>query len=222
MDQVQFHKVPPNCGISLSITTRFKKAADYKGYWIGVDKKSYIICRLNGADSSTGINLISEGCEVNARFHWDGKLIAFRSEIVALINEPARWMILQYPQNVMSMPLRKYDRYECYQPATLHLDSKHVLRGVLKDISERGCKFVPSAANKFNINVLKDKNLQLQTRFPKRDEPVILTCQIKNTPNERNEFALGCQFVQDYELVNQQIEYQLVDKAFEKKIQGIA
>ncbi len=221
MTQVAFHKVPPGCELNFSINTRFKKGAEYRGYWIGLDQKNYIICCLKSADAFTGINIISEGCEVSARFHWDGKLIAFHSEISSLLNEPARWMVLRYPRSVMSMPLRKHDRYECYQPATLHLDAKHILKGVLKDISAQGCKFVPKAASKFNISLLKDKTLQLQTRFPKQDKPVILSCQIKNTPNERNEFALGCQFIQHYPLITQQIEYQLVDKTFEKKLQGI-
>lgn len=222
MTEVAFHKVPPGCELKLSISTRFKKEAEYQGYWIGLDQKDYIICRLKSINTQNGINIISEGCEVSARFHFDGKLIAFHSKISSLLNEPTKWMVLHYPHSIMSMPLRKYDRYECYQPATLHLDAKHIIKGLIKDLSAQGCKFIPKAASQFNIGLLKDKTLQLQTRFPKQDKAVILSCQIKNTPNERNEFALGCQFIQDYPLVKQQIEYQLVDKSFEKKIQGIA
>lgn len=211
-EQVPFHKVPPNCEITLRITTRFKKIAEFKGYWVGIDKKNYIICRLDGASSSSGMNIISEGCEVNARLYWDGKLIAFSSEIASLINEPARWMILHYPQHAISSPLRKSHRYECHQTATLRLDSQHVLKGVIKDISLQGCKFVPSIANKFDIDLLKGKDLQLETRFPASQSSNFLTCQVKNMPNDRGELAIGCKFIRDYKVIYQQISHQLVDK----------
>ncbi|RKF17770.1 PilZ domain-containing protein [Alginatibacterium sediminis] len=206
-------RVPNNITLGVNVTTRYKQEVEFEARWIGCDETDFIILRITGLKSESGLNLVSAGCPVRVRVNINGKLLAFSSEISSLLNEPKRWMIIKYPIDLMEMPLRKQTRFESYMYATLHLDSKYVIKGILKDLSLKGCKFVPSGVEKFNINLLKKKTLQLQTRFPEHQEDTIIKIQVRNTPKDRKEFALGLMFMGDTSVVRQQIKRQLVNQS---------
>jgi len=73
-----------------------------------------------------------------------GSIYSFDSEIIGRTSKPVSTLILSYPAEVTRRGLRSTPRTNCCLPASVTVE-KDVFRGLLVDISARGCRFVHQA-----------------------------------------------------------------------------
>ncbi|TMP26626.1 flagellar brake protein [Pseudoalteromonas rubra] len=112
--------------------------------FIGVLEDQYIILNYpNPKRLGAAADYVKTGTEIIVRAlpeDSDGQIIAFKENIKAISNHPARLIFLYYPHEVQTYQLRAQTRVPALIPAILQLSDYNEV-GVIKDISLSGMMF---------------------------------------------------------------------------------
>jgi|GEM_PF-3097023 len=111
----------------------------YESNVVGFRQGEYVILEFPGIGRLTYKRLLKKKLTVYC-YH-SGSIYSFESEIVGRTNKPVSTLILSYPAEVTRRGLRATPRTNCCLPASITVDQE-VFRGLLVDISARGCRFV--------------------------------------------------------------------------------
>ncbi|MEG3753789.1 PilZ domain-containing protein [Psychromonas arctica] len=139
-----------NCGevVHLQVVTPTKPIR-LKTRLIGIDPNMSVILALgNDASWIKASPHLKETNDVIVRFmnseQQQANITAFRTSIQKIMTITGRWLVLDYPKSIESVPLRKHRRVDVsIEAAIVNSESDTVLaNGVLIDVSIQGCAFV--------------------------------------------------------------------------------
>jgi len=173
-----------SCGevIHLQVITATKPIR-LKTRLIGVDPNMSVILAF-GNDPSwiKALPHIKETNDVIVRFmnndQQQASVVAFRSSIQKIMTITGRWLVLDYPKAIESVPLRQHRRVDVSVEASIvDSDSHDVLaRGVLIDLSIQGCAFVSKKEASLSIGGV----YQLCIDLEEENKKVCLSVALKN------------------------------------------
>ncbi len=121
---------------------------------------------------------LKEGRKVNLRdrnkvlvyFPSGEKVYEFYSKVIKVIDDPIRYILLEYPEEIKIRERRRHKRIRCLVSAKVQYSGSKK-EGVIKDISKKGCRIVfPLEKGDFLF---------------KKDEPVIISCKFPGIPGEQ-------------------------------------
>lgn len=176
-----------NCGevIHLQIITATKPIR-LKTRLIGVDPNMSVILAF-GNDPSwiKALPHIKETNDVIVRYmnndQQQASIIAFRSSIQKIMTITGRWLVLDYPKAIESVPLRQHRRVNVSVEASIvDSDSNDVLAtGVLTDLSIQGCAFVSKKEESLSVGGV----YQLCIDLEEENKKICLSVALKNISN---------------------------------------
>jgi c-di-GMP-binding flagellar brake protein YcgR len=147
--------IPPaasflSVGLPLKISLAFdQQKIVYGTTLLGWKDHAWLVCEWPaqlGHDAD-----IPRGTPCTVSYLHDGKLVGYRSEIRDLMTSPVPLLFLAYPKTVEEMHLRRHLRAHANEPILLlwaeqghaaesALPTRHHFGGLLKDLSESGCR----------------------------------------------------------------------------------
>lgn len=120
------------------------------------------------------------------------QIVAFRSNIQKIINICGRWLVIDYPNKMQEVALRKHSRILIQiQSSILSTNSESLLSfGNLSDISIDGCAFLGGPIT--NCEIGQSYQLQIQFAATQLSEPVpILLKSITEIDSEKKEYGFA-------------------------------
>ncbi|WP_104398643.1 flagellar brake protein [Vibrio penaeicida] len=121
---------------------------NYKGItpFIGTIGTDYILLGAPDISDEDYEYFFQEGFWVNVRAispRGEGALIYFRCQIMHIVNEPVRMIMLSIPANMKVLQLRKEPRYDVSLAAVVFYNGQR-LECEVRDISKGGCRIITS------------------------------------------------------------------------------
>ncbi|MAD53373.1 MAG: glycosyltransferase [Idiomarinaceae bacterium] len=183
---------------------------------VGCEHGRYLIVRSpNPKTHGSYADVMYDGCPIIVRTVVEGdkgEIIAFKSNILAIINYPVRLMFLAYPESIENRNLRATQRFPTRVPITL--SSQHhdqlAANGVMVDVSMSGCRLLFNVSDK--QTALKEQAINLHLHYSQGNSEPILRGDVKNQRKTGQELAVGVAFTDDEAFVKQQLKrYLMID-----------
>lgn len=186
---------------------------------IGYEPGKYILLKHPDADGSKQhSDVLTEGNVVIVRYLLEGdkgECCAFRATISQITQFPQKMLVISYPVHIENRQLRLHQRVQTHLPAELTMDTESRddtdlpvsgtarIRGIICDISERGCGFVfRSDSDKVTVKKL---NVFISLKTPDGDA-VQITGRVCNSRNEYGKVSVGIQFKEEPDKIKQLLE----------------
>ena len=152
--------------------------------FIGMDRYRFILTSPPSPFREVKERIVIDQHVVVQYIH-DGKVYAFRTNIVDLILKPLKIFVIKYPEVIQNHDLRTDRRVAAMIPFMLDVNG-YTKEGVITDISEKGCKclIVSSESDKFNIEV--SEIVHMKCRFPGEPKDQLMSGVVKNVSPEKN------------------------------------
>jgi c-di-GMP-binding flagellar brake protein YcgR len=112
-----------NPGVPGVIEVRDKTRKKYTTFFRGLRAKAYVIMDHPLEDGRPVP--MADGTVCVVRFIHEGHIHGFLSRVMALVRKPAPLIFLEYPEDVETSKLRKYDRYPVHLAAALARDKSN-------------------------------------------------------------------------------------------------
>ncbi|MBD1556364.1 flagellar brake protein [Vibrio sp. S9_S30] len=170
---------------------------NYKGTtpFIGTIGTDYILLGAPDISDEDYEYFFQEGFWVNVRAispRGEGALIYFRCQIMHIINNPVRMIMISIPANMKVLQLRKEPRYDVSLAAIVFYDGQR-LECEVRDISKGGCRIITSPLTRtFQIGEAVQVSIVERTR-EKLDLPQ-LTGKICNMQKSHHYARYGMMF----------------------------
>ena len=133
----------PGAAIGLPMVITFDGIGTFKGVLVGMEPGQCLILKLPPMPDLP-VKLYQKNYFVVRYFH-GGSAFGFRTTLNGMIREPLKLYILDYPEAVESLNLRKNERYDCLIPAQAvgpaNDADPSIFHGFITDISTGGCCF---------------------------------------------------------------------------------
>jgi c-di-GMP-binding flagellar brake protein YcgR len=139
-------------------------------------------------------NRLFQGNKIVVRFLYEGTIFGFQSELIKAIFDPIKLLFISYPKIIARHELRSQKRFESFLPSDLSIKNK-MFRGVILDISERGCRCLIKASQGENMpNITINQDLTINFQLPGVENEMTISGIVKNFKRDINELHLGIQF----------------------------
>jgi len=179
-----------------------------KAMLVGYDLGQYIILKHPAPQNMSNYSdVLVEGNVVVVRYLLEGQqgeCYAFRSTIRNITKIPEKFIFLSYPAKIENRQLRTHQRFVTHIPASIVTrdddDVKKLsqLKGIISDISAKGCGFVFKTDNsKVKVN---PKDIFIIMRSP-NDTEITIPAKVCNSRFENGKVNVGIQFAEDDEQV---------------------
>ena len=185
---------------------------------VGYEAGKYILIKHPDGDRQKNhSDVLVEGNVVIVRYLVEGdkgQCCAFRATIRQITQYPQKMLVLSYPMHIENRQLRLHQRVSVHLPAEVTIPEPTLsmptstqpdnrIKGVITDISERGCGFV------FRTDdpkpTVKKSSITVLLKSPE-SEIVKLPGRICNASNDQGKISLGIQFTEDESQVKQLLE----------------
>ena len=213
----------PGSTIGMSVFVSFNGIGNFKSTLVGMDYGHCLILKLP-MRNDVPLKLFEQNYFV-VRYVYESHIYGFRTSLLSLIREPILLFVLDYPREVETINLRKYERYDCFVPATVKnvIADKATLdvQGYFRDISMTGCRFEalrPDYENTEGVDV--GDIVKVSVDFPNCDCVVTLQAEIKNMSVSSNELQLGLIYSPNLFLASHQEAMEAI-KSFIEYIQNL-
>ncbi|MFT4926305.1 MAG: c-di-GMP-binding flagellar brake protein YcgR [Phenylobacterium sp.] len=180
---------------------------------VGYEAGQYILLRHPDGDRQKNhSDVLVEGNVVIVRYLLEGdkgECCAFRSTIRQITQYPQKMIVLSYPVHIENRQLRLHQRVSVHLPAQISLFSEQAdqqgakIKGVIGDISERGCSFIFKTENP--KATVKKRKVNVVLKSPEGDT-VVIPGRVCNCRNEQGKMNVGIQFVDADEQVKELLE----------------
>lgn len=169
-----------------------------KSSLIGMENNKYFIVKLPNMPEITG-KLFKKN-QMSVHYFHAGKVYSFRSTLIGLLKEPFRLYIIEYPESIEIINLRKKERSICRVPAELrdiYSELKlEIFDGYVADISSSGCSFERSISEgitfpEFNVGQSITLSLFISGNG---DDQMVIQCEIRNIKKDKDKMKLGLKF----------------------------
>jgi c-di-GMP-binding flagellar brake protein YcgR len=175
---------------------------------VGYSQGEYLIIKYPSAKGLGPIShKLTKGGRITIRFLSEGNVFAFQSEVIAIINEPYRLILITYPSLIARHSLRNSKRVDCYLPASLRplqtklpVDKNVVLdvvyEGIIIDVSRSGCDFemIEGSSEQPLSDVRMNDPVLLYLTLPGSEEKKELRGHVKRIRRDTRRIATGIQF----------------------------
>lgn len=167
---------------------------------VGYDLGNYILLKYpNQVSEGSFRDVLIEGNVVVVRYILEGshgQCCAFRSTIRYLTKYPEKLIVLSYPKKIENRELRMQQRHVIHLPASIALndqstDEELTIKGIISDISTKGCGFIFKADNK-KVNV-KKLDIVVSIQNPTGGE-ILINARVCNSRNESGKVNVGIEF----------------------------
>jgi len=170
----------------------------FKSSLIGMEYGRYFIFKLPNVPEIN--DKLFKKNHISVHYFHAGKIYAFRSTLIGLLKEPFRLHIIDYPDSIEIINLRKKERITCWVPANLR-DIYSELKcgicdGYVSDISSAGCSFECSVSEGITspeVNVGQSLTLSLFLSS-NHDEAMVVQSEIRNIRRDKDRMLLGLKF----------------------------
>lgn len=188
----------PDCEIFLPGTpVMFEIPRSLEGkcptYFRGYKEDHYII--LDYPNNANGIPVpLKDQTSCIIRFIYEGKVYAFKSEIIRAVRYPFPLVFIQYPQALDNINLRNVERHNIRIPAIYSLKAmeehqKGNPEGRLLDLSEAGCLL--ETIHSIEVGTM----LFLAFRLPNEGRIQNLAAKVRRAFKKEETYHLGLQFM---------------------------
>lgn len=179
-----------------------------KATLVGYDLGQYIILKHPAPQHMSNYSdVLVEGNGVVVRYLLEGQqgeCYAFRTIIKSITKIPEKFIFLRYPNKIENRQLRTHQRFVTHLPAAIvtkedHNDKKAAqLKGIISDISAKGCGFVFKTDNA-HIKV-NQKDIFIIMHSP-NDKEISIPAKVCNSRYDNGKVSVGIQFLEDDEQV---------------------
>jgi len=194
----QYEPVCPGLNFGLLFQISIDGIGIFKSSLIGMEYGGYFIVKLPNIPDI--IEKLFKKNHISVHYFHDGKIYAFRSTLIGLVKEPFRLYIIDYPESLETINLRKKERFICWAPAKLrniYSELKgRIADGHVSDISSDGCNFecsVSDGITSSEINIGQSLTLSLFLSA-NRDEAIVIQSEIRNIKVDKDKLILGLKF----------------------------
>jgi c-di-GMP-binding flagellar brake protein YcgR len=189
-----------------------------KAALVGYEVGSYIILKHpSPMQMSNYSDVLVEGNVVVARYLLEGQqgeCYAFKASIRNVTKFPEKFIFLSYPQQIENRQLRTHQRFITHLPATLYpkeeLADKPTpkLKGIISDISAKGCGFVFKSNNDKLKVTPKEIFVTIRTVI---DGDITIPARVCNSRYDDGKVNVGIQFNEDDEQIKTLLEQLLIE-----------
>lgn len=164
----------------------------FKGMLTGAETGRYLIVRT--AIPREFESAILPGLTFQVIYQSEGQEFGFFTKVIDILDQPFRLIFLEYPNDVFCIDNRGSSRSSCYIPSSVLMDSNTV-KGVITDISTRGCRFLITLPDHIEARqLLPIDSIVLQ--FPVIGLKGVRTFRgrVRNASVDREKIAMGVEF----------------------------
>ncbi|GAA0792461.1 MULTISPECIES: PilZ domain-containing protein [Pseudomonadati] len=211
-----FFELTPGKTVDLQIDHPVKLRI--KAILVGYDLGQYIILKHPAPQNMSNYNdVLVEGNVVVVRYLLEGQqgeCYAFKSTIRNVTKLPEKFIFLTYPERIENRQLRTHQRFTTHLPAIIQAKEEREgkkaaqLKGIISDISAKGCGFVFKSDNA-NIKV-NQKNIFVVIRTP-NDVEMTIPAKVCNSRFEHGKVNVGVQFEEDDEQIKKLLNQLFID-----------
>lgn len=159
-------------------------------------------------------DLLNQDQPITARYmDAQGSIYGFKSTVVATIPRPAAILVITHPFMIESVNLRRYDRVQCFLPATLFHEGQE-LAGYIVNLSAGGAKFVRQVEEGKDLDLPKNSEAFCQYSVPGVENCLYARSIIKSTTQVDTKVVIGLKF-EDLEEDSNRIITEYVQQATE-------
>ena len=164
----------------------------FKSQFIGMDRGRFIIARLPAnPEIRQQLNI---GSELTTRYlHAGGKIYGFQTSVLAMEVRPFPLLFLKYPESVEVLSLRRFERVQCFTPATLFHQSKE-LKAVIVDISAGGMCLVMDLNGQEPTEMEAEQELMCRFKLFFSEEETFIKAVIRNVEKDGDKMTIGLSF----------------------------
>ena len=203
----------PGSVVDLQITTPTAPKR-VKTQFVGIDLPTCLIFQVPSETKWGYLRdiLIPEN-EVVVRYVLEGeqgKVIAFRTEVMKVITHPSPLLFVDFPASLQSLALRKHKRFTPGIQAQLSVsdaEQQISIQSMILDVSQQGCRCVCDATPDFpRLDNGKAVNLMIAN-----DKELVCKGVVKNSSLTQSKCFYGIQFSSDAEIVKKLLDRFIVE-----------
>lgn len=199
--------VCPGAAIGMPMTVSIEGVGTVKSVLIGIEHGQCLIVKLP-LMPNIPLKFYEQNYFVVRYFH-AGSAYGFRTTLIGIIKEPVRLFILDYPEIIESMNLRKHERYACLilAHASIHVSDADLLEmdGLILDISPKGCSFeCKTSSDTKTENIAIGSVIDLSFRLSNENIMLMLPAEVRTFKIEHNKLMLGLKYELDPAIEAQQ------------------
>ncbi len=157
-------------GMRLSVKFEWGLEDNLSGHaiLIGLKADNYVIVELSAhlqqqltMRNMTNVTTIIHGLSDRKL----GDVVAFKTSVLTLLNQPTDLLFLRYPKHYVSKPLRSHERITMYLDAEIKVDTVSYA-ATMVDFSASGCALFVKGENRLKNNSRVDVSCALSTLIP--------------------------------------------------------
>ncbi len=162
-----------------------------KSLLVGMEKNDYFVLRL---PDPVHLQDLKTGTPLTVRYVYAGEAYGFKANVLETLHQPVPLVLLDYPDEIERLSLRREQRHECLLPAGIEV-GEATIRCLVVDLSYMGCRVSIKHAERDGLAPMdKDDFVKVWTYLPGRDEAIRLRGQIKNMERTEQEDHIGILF----------------------------
>jgi hypothetical protein len=184
---------------------------------VGYSRDEYLIIKYPSAKGLGPIShKLSKGARITVRYITEGNVFGFQSEVIAVMSDLYRFLLISYPTVIARHSLRKSRRIECYLPAELRtmrsrlavevkedntLVMDIIYKGIIIDISQFGCNFevVEESSDRHLPDLRVDDPVNIYVQLPGIEVKIELCGFIRRINRDTRRIGTGIQFAENDE-----------------------
>ena len=177
-------------GLRIELQLLVNSGVRLRAELVGYEKKQYLILRLPSSEPVLPKQMLSHNTAMICRFVVEaeqGRIYAFKSELLNVVSQPQRMLIIRYPMVAQYLSLRADNRNPVHIPVQLQNAEHGHYPAVLLDLSQKGglVKLADSAP-------LMGRGEQIVLTLP--GSLPAMTASIKRSTRPKGELRLGLEF----------------------------
>jgi hypothetical protein len=181
-----------NLGLRIEVQLLVNSAFRLRAELVGFEKHQYLLVRIAATEPALPKNILSQKTGLICRFVVEaeqGRVYAFRSEILNAISHPYRLLVIRYPEVAQYLSLRSDKRNPVRIPVKIRLAAGEQIDAQLLDLSIKGGLLGLS-----DEAPLIGRGEQLSLLLPEISPPV--AAMVKRSTRPAGTVRLGLEFAQ--------------------------
>lgn len=177
-------------GLRMELQLLVNSGVRLRAELVGYEKKQYLILRLPSSEPVLPKQMLSHNTGMICRFVVEaeqGRIYAFKSELLNVVSQPQRMLIIRYPMVTQYLSLRADNRNPVHIPVQLENSEHSILNATLVDLSVKG-----GLASLEDSAPLMGRGETVILKLPADLPPV--SAMIKRSARPKGELRLGLEF----------------------------